>query len=196
MGLGKSLETAQGGMDPQEVHAEKVESLFDEKPPGLVRTGRLTCRGRSRSAGCRHGRSAAGPAYMSERLDQSIGLDELAELTSLSRSHFCTAFRHATGRTPHEWLTALRLACSAALARPEDEHHRCGPGPRLPDPFGVRRRIPAAHRHNAFRLSSLHIEQCLPSQLRDRRAFPTPGSLPEVMARPISVQSRRMKLSA
>jgi AraC family transcriptional regulator len=48
-------------------------------------------------------------AYMAERLDQNIGLDELAELTSLSRSHFCTAFRHATGRTPHEWLTALRM---------------------------------------------------------------------------------------
>ncbi|WP_342238445.1 AraC family transcriptional regulator [Inquilinus sp. OTU3971] len=48
-------------------------------------------------------------AYMSERLDQSISLDELARLISLSRSHFCTAFRHATGRTPHEWLTGLRL---------------------------------------------------------------------------------------
>ena len=48
-------------------------------------------------------------AYMSARLDQNIGLDELADLTPLSRSHFCTAFRHATGRTPHEWLTALRM---------------------------------------------------------------------------------------
>jgi AraC family transcriptional regulator len=48
-------------------------------------------------------------SYMSERLDQNVRLDELAALTSLSRSHFCTAFRHATGRTPHEWLTALRL---------------------------------------------------------------------------------------
>jgi AraC family transcriptional regulator len=48
-------------------------------------------------------------AYMTDRLDQSIGLGELAALTSLSRSHFCTAFRHATGRTPHEWLTALRM---------------------------------------------------------------------------------------
>jgi AraC family transcriptional regulator len=48
-------------------------------------------------------------AYMTERLDQDIGLKELAELTSLSRSHFCTAFRQATGRTPHEWLTRFRL---------------------------------------------------------------------------------------
>jgi AraC family transcriptional regulator len=56
-------------------------------------------------------------AYMTERLDQEIGLDELAELTSLSRSHFCTAFRHATGRTPHEWLTGLRLERARELLR-------------------------------------------------------------------------------
>jgi AraC family transcriptional regulator len=48
-------------------------------------------------------------AYMIERIDQDISLNELAQLTLLSRSHFCTAFRHATGRTPHEWLTGLRL---------------------------------------------------------------------------------------
>lgn len=48
-------------------------------------------------------------SYMSERLDQDISLDELAALTSLSRSHFCTAFREATGRTPHACLTRLRL---------------------------------------------------------------------------------------
>jgi transcriptional regulator GlxA family with amidase domain len=56
-------------------------------------------------------------AYMSERLDQNIGLDELAGLTSLSRSHFCTAFRDATGRTPHEWLTGLRLGRAQQLLR-------------------------------------------------------------------------------
>lgn len=56
-------------------------------------------------------------AYMTERLDRNIGLDELAELTSLSRSHFCTAFRHATGRTPHEWLIGLRLERARELLR-------------------------------------------------------------------------------
>ncbi|HET7883039.1 MAG TPA: AraC family transcriptional regulator [Acetobacteraceae bacterium] len=56
-------------------------------------------------------------AYMTERLDQDISLNELAELTSLSRSHFCTAFRHATGRTSHEWLTGLRLERARELLR-------------------------------------------------------------------------------
>jgi AraC family transcriptional regulator len=56
-------------------------------------------------------------AYMSERLDQPIGLDELADLTGLSRAHFCTAFRHATGYTPHEWLTRQRLERARILLR-------------------------------------------------------------------------------
>ena len=48
-------------------------------------------------------------AYMRERLDQDIGLDELAAQVNLSRFHFCTAFRLATGHTPYEWLTSLRI---------------------------------------------------------------------------------------
>ncbi|MEE2690621.1 MAG: AraC family transcriptional regulator [Pseudomonadota bacterium] len=48
-------------------------------------------------------------AYMRERLDEEIGLDELAALVNLSRFHFCTAFRKATGRTPHQQLMLLRV---------------------------------------------------------------------------------------
>jgi AraC family transcriptional regulator len=48
--------------------------------------------------------------YMRTMMEQEIGLDELAALVSLSRFHFCTAFRLATGSTPHQWLTHLRIA--------------------------------------------------------------------------------------
>lgn len=48
-------------------------------------------------------------AYMRDRLDREISLNELAGLLKLSRFHFCTAFRLATGQTPHEWLTARRI---------------------------------------------------------------------------------------
>ncbi|HEU4651870.1 MAG TPA: AraC family transcriptional regulator [Croceibacterium sp.] len=48
--------------------------------------------------------------YMCSMLEQDIGLDELAALVNLSRFHFCTAFRLATGQTPHQWLTSLRIA--------------------------------------------------------------------------------------
>ena len=53
--------------------------------------------------------------YMSERLGNTITLDELAGLVNLSRFHFCTAFRQATGQTPHAWLTALRIGRARRL---------------------------------------------------------------------------------
>ncbi len=53
--------------------------------------------------------------YMRSMMEQEIGLDELAALVSLSRFHFCTAFRRATGQTPHQWLTGLRIARAKEL---------------------------------------------------------------------------------
>lgn len=59
--------------------------------------------------------------YMQDHLDdEDMGLDELAALVSLSRFHFVTAFRLATGQTPHAWLTALRIGqARQLLAHPE-----------------------------------------------------------------------------
>lgn len=48
-------------------------------------------------------------AYMQEHLDQVVELQDLADLLNLSRFHLCTAFRKATGRTPHQWLLRLRM---------------------------------------------------------------------------------------
>jgi AraC family transcriptional regulator len=53
--------------------------------------------------------------YMRDNLDQEIGLQELATLVDRSRFHFCTAFRMATGHTPHEWLTMQRIQRAKAL---------------------------------------------------------------------------------
>lgn len=53
--------------------------------------------------------------YMKGSLDQEIRLDDLAGLLQMSRFHFCTAFRLATGQTPHEWLTALRITQAKQL---------------------------------------------------------------------------------
>lgn len=58
--------------------------------------------------------------YMQEALDQEIRLDDLAGLVQLSRFHFCTAFRLATGQTPHEWLTALRIGHARHLLATTD----------------------------------------------------------------------------
>lgn len=58
--------------------------------------------------------------YMRAHLDGEVSLAELAGLVNLSRFHFVTAFRLATGRTPHDWLTALRIQeAQRLLAVPE-----------------------------------------------------------------------------
>jgi len=53
--------------------------------------------------------------YMRDHLDQEMGLDELAALLGLSRFHFCTAFRQATGLTPHRFLISMRIARAREL---------------------------------------------------------------------------------
>jgi AraC family transcriptional regulator len=54
-------------------------------------------------------------AYMLERASESLTLDELASVIHLSRFHFCTAFRLATGKTPHEWLVIQRIDMARKL---------------------------------------------------------------------------------
>ena len=54
-------------------------------------------------------------AYMLERASESLTLDELAGVIHLSRFHFCTAFRLATGKTPHEWLVIKRIDMARKL---------------------------------------------------------------------------------
>jgi AraC family transcriptional regulator len=53
--------------------------------------------------------------YMRDNLAKNIKLQELADVVSLSRFHFCTAFRIATGHTPHAWLTRQRIAYAKRL---------------------------------------------------------------------------------
>jgi AraC family transcriptional regulator len=53
--------------------------------------------------------------YMRENLDRDIALQELADVVNLSRFYFCSAFRMATGYTPHECLTRLRIEAARAL---------------------------------------------------------------------------------
>ncbi len=54
-------------------------------------------------------------AYMTDMMEHPIGLDELAALVDLSRFHFCTSFRRATGQSPYLWLTHLRIARAKGL---------------------------------------------------------------------------------
>lgn len=96
--------------------ADPSARLFVEQATDLLVTQLL------RAHSARIGTSASKPhrglapwqvkkvtTYMRERLGAPIGLDDLAGVAGLSRFHFCTAFREATGSTPHEWLVRLRI---------------------------------------------------------------------------------------
>lgn len=58
--------------------------------------------------------------YMTEAMHREMTLDELAALVQLSRYHFCASFKLATGMTPHEWLTAIRMRRAAELLAKTD----------------------------------------------------------------------------
>lgn len=53
--------------------------------------------------------------YLKEHLDQDVRLEDLANAVGLSRFHFCTAFRQATGLAPHRWLIELRMSRAREL---------------------------------------------------------------------------------
>ncbi len=48
-------------------------------------------------------------AYIRERLDVSITLDQLADHADLDKFHLCRAFRAQVGMPPHTYLTHLRI---------------------------------------------------------------------------------------
>jgi AraC family transcriptional regulator len=48
-------------------------------------------------------------AYLAEHLAESIPIKTLAQMVSLSESHFCRAFKQSFGRTPHAYLIGLRI---------------------------------------------------------------------------------------
>lgn len=58
--------------------------------------------------------------YMREHFCRDIGIQELADLVGLSRFHFASAFRLATGHSPHAWLTDLRMLHARELLSQPD----------------------------------------------------------------------------
>lgn len=44
------------------------------------------------------------------QLSGRVSIGDIAQACELSRTHFSRAFKASTGQTPHQWLTALRVA--------------------------------------------------------------------------------------
>ncbi|HYG88555.1 MAG TPA: AraC family transcriptional regulator [Azospirillum sp.] len=57
--------------------------------------------------------------YIEDNCDRNIRLQELADLTGLSQSYFCSAFKASTGMPPHKWQMRARIdRAKILLAKP------------------------------------------------------------------------------
>src|SRR3954451_5234497 len=54
------------------------------------------------------------------RLEDELGLDELAQSVGLSTAHFARMFRKSTGETPHQFVLRQRLEHAKAMLRAPD----------------------------------------------------------------------------
>ena len=54
------------------------------------------------------------------RLEDELGLDELAQSVGLSTAHFARMFRRSTGETPHQFVLRQRLERAKAMLRAPD----------------------------------------------------------------------------
>jgi AraC family transcriptional regulator len=55
--------------------------------------------------------------YVDSNLDREILLTNLAEAAGLSAAHLCNAFRHSTGKSPHQFVMHARIERAKELLR-------------------------------------------------------------------------------
>ena len=65
-------------------------------------------------------RIAAAVAYMSERVGESLRVEEVAAVCGLSTFHFSRRFKAIVGKAPHGYLTHLRIERAKALLQETD----------------------------------------------------------------------------
>lgn len=58
--------------------------------------------------------------YIEDRLDKTIRLNDLSDITQLSKGHFCRAFRQTFGDPPHAYLIRRRLERASELMLSSD----------------------------------------------------------------------------
>lgn len=95
-------------------------------------------------------------AYMRHHLGTDIALQDLAAVVSMSRFHFCGAFRAATGAPPHEYLARMRMEVACDLLQNSGL------------PVGDVGRAVGYASPSAFAAAFHRIMRCTPSRFRRR----------------------------
>jgi AraC family transcriptional regulator len=157
-------------IDQEVTHGDRASSLFIEHALDMLYMQLIRAHASHGPIEARPPRRGLAPwqvkrvtSYMRDRLDQDVSLGELAVLVGLSRFHFCTAFRLATGCTPHQWFTAQRMARARQL---------------LGDPALLITDVALAVGYatpSAFSASFRRLVGATPSEYRRQRASAPPG---------------------
>jgi len=88
------------------------DALINALVAALLRPVAKTCLYRGGLSPCLVRRATD---YIADNCARNIRLSELAELTGLSESYFCSAFKLATGLPPHQWQMRARIARAQTL---------------------------------------------------------------------------------
>lgn len=88
------------------------DALIDALVAALLRPAPETCYRKGGLSPCLVRRATD---FIADNCARNIRLSELAELTGLSESYFCSAFKAATGLPPHRWQMRARLERAKAL---------------------------------------------------------------------------------
>lgn len=80
------------------LHAHLIHRYGNRAPPPARQAGRLAT-----------WQARRAKDFLLANLAADVTIEQAADQCSLSRSHFIKAFRHTTGLTPHQWLTARRI---------------------------------------------------------------------------------------
>lgn len=93
-------------LNPQPLHDLYGDGLTLALFIDLMKINRSAGRKRSQLAAWQLRRAVD---YIEENVARNVRLEELANLTGLSQSHFSHAFKASTGMAPHQWQTSARI---------------------------------------------------------------------------------------
>ncbi len=115
--LGLARLIASECVEPGALHDLYGDSLISALLIGLLRIGPKTDRKRGQLLPRQLKRAIA---YIEDNCGRNIRLQELADLTGLSQSYFCSAFKASTGMPPHKWQMRARIdRAKALLVKPD-----------------------------------------------------------------------------
>ena len=105
----------------REMHLSSVNKLFTQSVATLTATHLIRTYSDKRNSIPVY-RGGLGPtrekkvrAYIKNRLDQALSLDELAKVAEMSPNHFISLFRQSIGMTPHKFVIQQRLEHARSL---------------------------------------------------------------------------------